>query len=164
MLERPDRMGIQQKQGSVPHPECAYLIKVKKPWMFSVWKIQVKRTDLAQLGMGYLTRIFDTIHQIGDICESCCGIISLGSLGALKYKEKPPAATQNSGQFLPVLKLIPLWISVSQSWHIINLKSTLSVAFPSTSVTKEAKFAILSDHFKPTSKANSCSLISHLEC
>lgn len=37
-------------------------------------------------------------------------------------------------------------------------------AFSSTSVTKEAKFAILSDHFKPTSEANSCSLISHLEC
>lgn len=37
-------------------------------------------------------------------------------------------------------------------------------AFSSTSVTREAKLAILSDHFKPTSEANSCSLISHFEC
>lgn len=48
----------------------------------------MRRTDFTQLGMRYFTIILDTINQIGDICESCFGIISLGSLGALKQEKK----------------------------------------------------------------------------
>lgn len=96
----------------------------KKPWMFSLGMTQVKRTDFAQLGVGYFTIIIDFVNHV---------LVSspLDHWVHSSRKKKNLATTQNSGQFLPVLKLIPLWISVTQSWHIINLKSTHSVFYAS---------------------------------
>lgn len=165
-------MGTQQKQGSVPHPECAHahLIQVKKPWMFSFWKTHVRRTDFTQLGMRYFTVIFDTIDQIGDICESCFGIISLGSLGALKQKKNPSSSNSEFRSVFTcteIKSIVNFCDSVLAYYQLqINTNCVLckSPAYSSTSVTKETKLAILLDHVKPTSKANLCSLISHLEC
>lgn len=122
---------------------------VKKP-VYSVFE-KPRWTELTFLSWKWDTSPHYTtaFHRIWHICEPCIGIIFLGTLVAFKHNK-----TYSKTEFrslLPVLKWIPLRISVTQSWRVFNPKSThthilcKSPIFCSTSVTKETKLVILLD-------------------